>query len=429
MIIDQGRLTLGGVPASDIAARFGTPVYAIEREAIRARYERMVSAIVYRPLAVHYACKANPSVAILRYLRGLGAGLDACSPGDLAFGDAAGFTADEVIYTGCVMSEAELRFVAQRGLLLNIDSLSQLERFGVLAPGAKVGLRINCGITAGFHPHVQSTTIASKFGIYPVQIAEALAVAARHGLRVVGLHTHLGSDIFDIGPAVRALEILIELSEQLPELEYVDVGGGWGVPFMPDDPEFDMETYGTRVSRLMSDLSNQRSRPIVLRAEPGAYLLSDAGWLLMRVTDLKMPVQLDDGSTPWFAGTNSSYNHVFSAAMYDSFHQVFVADRADSPVASRYHLVGNLMQAGDVLAKDRPLPELRVGDVLAMKNCGSYSACRAPVFNSRPRPGEVLVWDGQAQLIRRHETVADLLAEQIDLDEATRAGSATAVLA
>lgn len=412
MQVRNGVVYLGGVPATQIAARYGTPLYVIETDQIRARYLQFVDHIAYRPFQVHYSCKANANVRVMRYLRGLGAHLDACSPGDLAFGEAAGFTPDEVYYTGSAVSDDELRQVVEAGVRFNADSLSQLERYGRLAPGRSAGLRITCGVVAGFHAHVQSAGTNSKFGIHPDQIASALAIAARHDLRLTGLHTHLGSDLFDVEQPIAALDVLIALSDQLSDLEYIDVGGGWGVPFAPGDPEFDMPRYGALVTSRMTALSHRRGRDITFRVEPGAYLLSDSGVLLTRVTDLKPPVLVGDAWTPDFAGTDTSYNHVFSAAMYDSYHGILVADRADAPAERRYHVAGNLMQAGDILARERPLPTLREGDLLVIQNCGSYAACRAPTFNERPRPAEVMVMEGEAIVTRRRETVEDLLSHQ-----------------
>lgn len=413
MRIEAGSVYLGGLAAAEIAARFGTPLYVIETGLIQARYEQLVGQIPYRPLRVNYACKANANVQVMRFLRELGAHLDACSPGDLAFGDAAGFQPGEVFYTGCAMSDQELQLVAERGVWFNADSLSQLERYGRLAPGGAVGLRVNCGVLAGFHAHVQSAGQTSKFGLHPGQIAEARALADRFGIRITGLHTHLGSDLFEIRPPIRALDVLIELSDELPDLEFIDVGGGWGVPFVPGDPEFDMAAYGALVTERMAALSERRGRPIVFRVEPGAYLLSDAGVLLTRITELKPPVVLNDTWTPFFAGTDTSYNHCVSIVLYDSYHGILVADRADASANRPYDVVGNLMQAGDVLAKHRPLPDLQVDDLLVILNCGAYAACRAPTFNERPRPAEVLVAHGEARLARRAESVADLLAQQV----------------
>jgi len=411
--IAAGQVYIGDIPATELAERFGTPLYALDAEEIARRYRRFVADIAYRPLHVRYAIKANANVGVMRYLRELGAALDACSPGDLAFADAAGFGPDDVFYTGCAISDNELRQVAARGVFFNADSLSQLARYGRYAPGRPVGLRINTGVVAGFHAHVRSGGLSSKFGLHPAQMPEALAIAARHGLRVVALHTHLGSDIFEPAAPLAALDVLVAVAEPLSALTLIDVGGGWGVPFMAGDPEFDMATYGAGVTARLGALSARRGREIAFHVEPGAYLLSDAGVLLTRVTELKPPVLVHSELTPFFAGTDTSYNAAVSTVLYGSYHGLYVADRAEAASTHTYDVVGHLMQAGDVLARGRPLPELREGDLLVMLNCGSYAASRAPQFNERPRPAEVLVQGSQARLVRRAEGVADLLSHQV----------------
>lgn len=413
MKIERGKVYLGDVAATDIAAVYGTPIYVIEPEVVKAQYQAIIRSIQYRPLVVHYACKANANVQVMRFLRELGAALDACSPGDLAFGAAAGYPPKDIFYTGNSVSDHELRLIADARVLFNADSLSALERFGRIASGSAVGLRINCGVVAGFHPHVQSAGRSSKFGIHPGQLDEARMIATTHGLRLVGLHAHLGSDIFDIAPPLEALDLLIEISHAIPDLEFIDVGGGWGVPFAPGDAEFDLRAYGEAATARMSSLSRVRGRPISFRVEPGAYLMSDAGALLARITDLKPSIMVDDSRTPSFAGTDTSYNHCISAVLYGSYHRILVADRADAPATNSYHVAGNLMQAGDLLAKDRSLPELHLGDLLLILNCGSYTFCRATTFNERPRPAEVYASAGKLTVIRRAETIDDLLALQI----------------
>jgi diaminopimelate decarboxylase len=403
---------VGELAASEIAERFGTPAYAMDAEIVRGNFERMTSGIPYRPLEVFYSAKANPAVHLLRLIRGLGAQLDACSPGDLVFADAAGFTPDEISYTGHSMTDHELDLVAGSGVFLTVDSLDQLERVGRRDPGREIGVRLNCGIDAGFHAHVRAGARESKFGIHLDQFDHAVRLAERFKLALVGLHGHLGSDIQDPQPHLLLLEALLDAAERLPAVRSINLGGGFGTPFLAGDTEYDFAAFGAVASDRLATASAGRERPLTLRLEPGGYLVMDAGVLLTKVTELKPPTISNGVRTPFFAGTDTSHNHLVSAVIYETFHPIWVADRPDDRPAHNYHVVGNLMQSGDILAADRPLPELRVGDVLAIGKCGGYSACRAPNFNERPRPAEVLVDGGEAVLIRRAETASDMLATQ-----------------
>lgn len=413
MKISDSRVYLGGVSAERLAEEFGTPLFVIEENVIRRQYRSILEGIPYRPLTVFYACKANWNVQVMRVLCEEGARLDACSPGDVHLAFAAGYTPDQILYTGYAVGDEELHFILEHNLSLNVDSLSQLARYAKLGGRGKIGIRINTGVQAGFHIHVTSATPASKFGLHLTQLDEAKALATASGLTIAGLHTHLGSDILQKEPFLKALDVLLGAADQFGDLEYIDLGGGLGVPFGPDDQPFNMVTYGQILDERLSAANCRRKRPLTLYMEPGEYLVAECTYLLTRVVDIKPSVVHDDGNTPTFVGTDSSFNHVFATAIYDAYHKIHIADRAVESSGESVHICGNLMQSGDVLAKDRPMPLLHEGDLLVMENCGAYAMCRASRFNARPLPAEVMVKDGQARLARRRETVQDLLANQV----------------
>jgi diaminopimelate decarboxylase len=403
---------VGAVLATDLADTYGTPLYAYDVAIIRRRYRLLASAIPDHPVRVLYSCKANPAVGIVRLLRALGAGLDACSPGDLAVAAAAGHPPNEVSYVGFGTNDAELDTVAASGAFFTADSLSEIERYGQRRPGASIGLRINSGVAVGFHAHVQASARTAKFGLHPPQLADALRLTERYDLTVTGLHGHIGSDILDPEPHLDLLSLLVELSRQLPHLEFLNIGGGWGTPFAAGEAEYPLGDFGERAAQLLARAEGERGHAVALRVEPGAYLVMDSGVLLTSVTELKPPVPLGNDSTPWFACVDSSYNHVASAVLYDTHHPITLARRGNENENENelYHVVGNLMQAGDVLARDRLLPSnLRAGDLLVIEKCGGYSSSRATVFNERPRPAEVLVDSARVTMLRRRETVQDLL--------------------
>lgn len=413
MQISDNRVYLGGVSAERLAEEFGTPLFVIEEDVIRRQCRSIFEGVPYRPLTVFYACKANWNVQVMRVLREEGARLDACSPGDVHLAFAAGYTTDEILYTGYAVSNEELRFILEHNLSLNVDSLSQLTRYAKLGGRGKIGIRVNTGVQAGFHVHVTSATPSSKFGLHPTQLEEAKNLAAAHGLTIAGLHTHLGSDILQDEPFLKALDVLLTAAERFEGLEYIDLGGGLGVPFAPYDKPFDMAAYGKTLNERLSKWCRQCGQPLALYMEPGEYMVAQSAYLLTRVVDIKPSVPHGDGRTPTFIGTDASFNHVFATAIYDAYHKIHIADRAMETSGERVHICGNLMQAGDVLAKDRLLPPLREGDLLVMENCGAYAMCRASRFNARPLPAEVMVKDGQARLVRQRETLQDLLTNQV----------------
>lgn len=334
--------------------------------------------------------------------------VDACSPGDLAVASAAGIQPARVSYAGHSMADRELDVVAEEGVFFIADSLSQLDRYGQRRPLAAVGLRVNVGVSAGFHPHVAAGAHTSKFGIHPSQLSEAKAIAATHGLRITCLHTHIGSELLDDGPHLAALHILLDLSRELKDITSVNLGGGWGTP-VADAAPYDLDAFGAAATVMLRD----RPAPLELRIEPGAGLVMQSGALLTTVTEIKPSVVIEDESTPTFVGVDCSHNQLVSAVIYDTPHRILVADRPNAPPTQTCDVVGHLMQAGDVLGRSRPMPSVDVGDVLAIGRVGGYSSCRATTFNERPVPAEVLVLGDEAQLVRRAGSIEGLLASDV----------------
>jgi diaminopimelate decarboxylase len=413
MEIRDNKVFLGGISATQLAEDYGTPVFVMEEDVIRNQYRSLSRNVAYRPLVVHYACKANWNVQVMRVLRDEGAELDACSPGDVHLAIAAGYVPDQILYTGYAVSDDELRHTIKYGLLLNVDSLSQITRYAKLGGRGKIGLRINTDVQAGSHVHLSSATTTSKFGLHFSQFEEVSTLASMHNLTIGGLHTHLGSDILKREPFLQALDVLLSAAERFGDVEYVDLGGGLGVPFAQIEHPFDLFVYGQELTRRLEEWCANHSRRLTLRLEPGEFLVSESGCLLTRVVDIKPAAHVGPERSPLFIGTDTSLNHIFGAVFYETYHDILIADRAEEPEGQRVHICGNLMQAGDVLAKDRLLPSLHEGDVLVIQKCGSYAMCRASRFNGRPLPAEVIVKDGQARLARRRESLDDLLINQI----------------
>ncbi len=413
MEIADNQVYLGGISAERLADEFGAPLFVIEEDVIRRQYRTIFEGIPYRPLTVFYACKANWNIQIMRVLSREGALLDACSPGDVHLAFAAGYRPEQIMYTGYAVSDEELDFVLEHGLALNVDSLSQLIRYARRGGKGRVGVRVNTGVQAGFHLHVTSATPASKFGVHINQLDAVRNSASDYGLKIVGLHTHLGSDILQSEPFLRALDILLIAAERFEDLEYIDLGGGLGVPFAPEDQPFDVAAYGQLLNKRLVEWCTQHGRQLSLYLELGEYLVAESTYLLMRVTDIKPAVTVGNANTPIFVGTDASFNHVFATAIYNAYHTMLVANRATEPGGLHVNICGNLMQAGDILAKERLLPALHDGDLLVMTNCGAYAMCRASRFNARPLPAEVMVKDGHARLVRKRETWKDLLTNQI----------------
>lgn len=418
--------TVGGLTFGAIADAYGTPSYAYDADVIRRRVGELHRAVDHDPLRLFYSVKAHPSVALLRLLRRLGVGADACSPGDLAYAEAAGLSGDEITFTGVSMAAPEREAIRRTGAFFVADSVAQIVEAAGSDRPTEVGLRVNCGITAGFHPLVESDAPGTKFGVPTEGLGEAVKDVEARGSKVVGLHGHVGSDLLDPHPHIELLARLLDLTRaHVPNARMVDIGGGWGTPFLPRDAgrtypppvpleRYPLEEFGLRAASLLKQHRDRTGTVLELRLEPGAYLTMEAGYLVARVTDVKEAEAFSSASRPRnIAVLDTSYNHLHSAVAHATFHELW-ADVSDDRPLMRQDVVGNLMQAGDRLASDRLLPLLSVGDVVAFGRAGAYKASRAPTFNGRPRPAEVLVDRGGASLVRRHETVEDLLRLEVD---------------
>lgn len=400
------HLYIGSIRAEELAEAFGTPVYVYDREVIEGNYSALRGSIKYGDLEIMYACKANSNVEVLRTLRDLGAGLDAVSPWEALLGVRVGFRREKILFTGNNVADSEMVFVrGELGVLVNVDSLSQLKRYGRLFPETEVSVRINPGIGAGHHGYAVTGGM-TKFGIYLSQLEQVKALLRDYRLRLVGLHAHIGSGILEVDPFVRAADVLIEVASRFPSVEFIDVGGGFGIPYRPGERPLDLVSLGDRLTELMEGFASRHGH-VRLRIEPGRYIVGNAGVLLVRVVDIK-EVEMG-GVRKVFVGVDSGMNHLIRPALYGAHHEVVAASKADWPKVVRADVVGNICESGDVLTTEVELPEVEEGDVLAIMNAGAYGYSMSSNYNLRPRPPEVVVYKGGAVLIRRRETFEDLL--------------------
>jgi len=399
-------LYVGNYRAEELALRFGTPLYVYDLDTVAENYSKLVKSVPYEDLEVLYSCKANSNPWILKTLKDLGSGLDAVSPFEALLGVKLGFPRERILFTGSSVSDEEMRFVKEElGVLINVDSISQLRRYGRLFPGTEVSVRINPGIGAGHHGYAVTGGV-TKFGIYLDQVARVKEVASEYSLRVVGLHTHIGSGVLEVEPYLRALEVLLEVARGFKDLKFVDLGGGFGIPYRPGEKPLDVATLGTEVAKRLKEFSRKYGH-VKLRLEPGRYLVGNAGILLVRVVDIK-EVSLG-GVMKVFVGVDSGMNHLIRPALYGAYHEVVAVSKADRPREIVADVVGNVCESGDVLASGVALPKLDEGDVLAIVDVGAYGYSMSSNYNLRPRPAEVVVSGSWVQLARRRETFEDLL--------------------
>jgi diaminopimelate decarboxylase len=390
------------------AREFGTPLYVYHAEKIKSQYEKLSNAFRGADVLFFYACKALTNINILRYIRELGANIDCSSINEVRLAKHAGFTPEQILYTSNGISFSEIEHAKEEGVHINIDSLSNLEKFGKkFGHSYPVGIRLRPNIMAGGNIKISTGHDKSKFGIPVEHIEQLLQLVEKHNLFIRDLHIHTGSDIYDVDVFVKGIEVLFELIPKFRELESIDLGGGFKVPYREGDPETDINELAKKVKEAFANHPNPGGRPLQIWFEPGKYLVSEAGSLLTTVNVIKE----SNGTT--FAGLDTGFNHLIRPMFYDAYHRIRNISNPEGPVKN-YTVVGNICET-DTFAWDRPLPEVREGDILVFSNAGAYGFEMSSNYNSRFRPAEIMVKDGKPQLIRQRDTLEDLLRKQIEV--------------
>jgi diaminopimelate decarboxylase len=399
-------LVIGGLPVTSLVAEFGSPLYVYDASVITRQYTRLRDAFEGIRLRLLYACKANSNMSVIRHLHSLGAGVDAVSSHEVELAVRCGVPVEEILYTPNCVAFAEIESVVDRGVLVNIDNISVLEHFGQKYGDRACAIRINPHIWAGGNAHIQTGHIDSKFGISIHQMRHVLRIVKAYGMRIVGLHMHTGSDILDAETFLTAAEILFETAEDFPDLEFLDFGSGFKVPYKPDDVATDVEALGAALSERFRAFCTEYGRELELWFEPGKFLVSESGYLLTTVTVLKQTPSCA------FVGTDSGLHQLIRPMLYDAYHGIMNASSIDG-TERIYTVVGCICET-DTFGVDRRLVETHEGDIIAIRNAGAYGFAMSSNYNSRPRPAEVMIVDGEARLVRRRETLDDILRTQME---------------
>lgn len=393
----------------NVVEEFGSPVYVYDSEKIKTQYKRLNAAFnKVKHVRVNYAVKALSNIAILKLLKQLGAGLDTVSIQEVKLGLAAGFQAEQIIYTPNGVSLEEIEEVAGLGAQINIDNLSILEQFGTKHPNIPVCIRINPHVMAGGNTNISVGHIDSKFGISIHQIPHIIRIVENTRMTINGIHMHTGSDILDIDVFLYASEILFETAKNFKNLEFMDFGSGFKVPYKKGDIETNIEEFGEKLTERFNEFCAAYGKDLTLAFEPGKYLVSEAGYFLTKVNVVKQT------TSTVFAQIDSGFNHLIRPMLYGSQHEI---ENLSNPKGRErfYSVVGYICET-DTFANNRRINEISEGDILAFKNAGAYCFSMASNYNSRYRPAEVLWHEGKAHLIRKRETFDDILQNQVDLD-------------
>ncbi len=393
-----------GLCPKALVQEYGSPLYVYNERVFRTRCREMAQLVTYPHFKVNYSVKANSNLSLLKIAHEEGLCADAMSPGEIYAERLAGFAPEDIFYISNNVSSEELTYAVEQGIIVSIDSLSQLERFGQLFPGHKVCVRVNSGIGAGHSDKVVTGGKKTKFAIYPALFPQMNEILKKYNLNLVGINQHIGSFFLDEEIYLEGVRSLLAIAHQFPTLSFIDLGGGFGMPYEPGQSRLDLKALGTKLDTLLYEFARSYGCEILFKIEPGRYLAAECGVLLGTVHAVK------ENYGHLYCGTDIGFNVLARPMLYDAYHEIEILSDAPSMERAPYTVVGNICESGDILAKDRLLPAMRENDLVCIHDAGAYGYSMASNYNNRLRPAEVLITQaGETKLIRRRDTLEDLI--------------------
>lgn len=396
----------------DLIAEYGSPLYIYNEEILRARCREIKNLVTYENFVPHYSIKSNTNIHLLKIVHEEGLHADVMSPGEIYLALESGFTPEELFYIPNNATPCDMRYAIERGILTSVDSLSQLEMYGTLNPGGKVAIRFNPGIGAGHHEKVVTAGKKTKFGVNPEDIDKVNLLLEKYNLTLIGINQHIGSLFMNADPYIQSTSFILEFAKQFDSLEFIDLGGGFGIPYHKQEGEarLDMQALGTKLDEVLHSFAADYGKKIQFQIEPGRYIPCESGIVLGTVTSLK-----SNGGIHYM-GTDIGFNVLQRPIMYGSHHDIelYSQDSLPSHTLTPFTVVGNICESGDILAKDRVLPTPHIGDLIGIMDAGAYGFCMSSSYNQRPRCAEVLIEStGAIRLIRKRETFEDLIRNML----------------
>lgn len=403
--MENGNYCMQSVNLKEFSEGVQTPFYVYDMNYIINKYERLKGYFPGKQIKLFYAMKANYNPHILKIMKENNFCLDTVSPAEVIMAKKIGFDSNNILFTANNMTDAEMKVVKEQGVLFNIDSLSRLDAYGTAYPGSDVCLRINPDVVAGETANVATAGDLSKFGILLGDVSKAIDIARSHDLKIIGLHEHTGSGIADTGKVFQSMQNLLAIinSVDFPDLEFVDFGGGFKVPYEPDEKENDYEEFAQKASALFEEHCNRYGKELKIYFEPGKFTVADSGCMVVQVNTVK------NNKGRLIVGTDSGFPHLIRPVLYDAYHHVVNLSNPQGQT-NVYDVYGNTCESGDCFAMQRELPEIRVGDYLAIMNAGAYCRSMASEYNMRPLPAEYVIYNKEVITAKEkltHEQLAD----------------------
>ncbi len=406
--MSSSKLVASAHTLLQLAQEYGTPTYVYNASIIQKRCARLKAAFPDLPVSWMFAVKANDNPHILKLIQEQGLGFDTVSFEEVLLALNVGQKPEYIFYTENNMTDLEMHEAIRSNVVLNIGSFSRLKQFCESGKTKVCTIRVNPKIGDGHHAKVDTGNQDSKFGIRLDLIPDAVRMAAEHGVRINGLHIHIGSGIQRPENLTQAMKVLLEIGRQLPDLEFINFGGGFPIPYYVDQEEFSIEEFTKVAAPILQGEYDRRDGNIRFLFEPGRWIVAPSGVLLTQVNTVK-----DQGRIS-FLGTDTGFNHLLRPALYEAYHHVVNVSKADLPSDSTYTIAGNICESGDILAENRSLPNTEIGDILALCDAGAYGMTMASSYNRRALPAEILIDEaGSTKVIRPRKTAREVVEEFI----------------
>jgi diaminopimelate decarboxylase len=409
MEFSNGSYRVQNLSLTSLANEFGTPLYVYDADKIVHQLKTLRTAFSDSDVRIKYAAKALTNLSVLKLLNRFGSDVDVVSIQEAHLAMLAGFKPNQIMYTPSGVDFSEIIEAVELGLTINLDNLSILNKFGEKYKDSfPCSIRLNPHIMAGGNYKISTGHSNSKFGISVYQLPDIHEVINRHGIKINGLHIHTGSDITESDVFLKMADILFGVARDFPHLKFIDFGSGFKVAYKEGDIVTNVYDLGLKLTKAFNEFCQQYGRKLEMHFEPGKFIVSESGYLLVKVNVVKATPSVT------FVGVNSGLNHLIRPMMYDSYHDII---NLSNPSGSQklYTVVGYICET-DTFGSDRKINEVREGDILAFKNAGAYGYSMSSNYNSRLRPAEVMIFNGQAKLIRERETFEDLIKGQIEID-------------
>lgn len=406
--VSSEKKFFGNTDPVELTEKYGTPLYVYNENILRSRCRDLKGLISYSNFTVNYSPKANGNLEILKIVRSEGLNVDAMSPGEIYVNMMAGYKPEEILFISNNVSEDEFRYAINAGVKISVDSVSQLEMVGRLNPGGRVAFRINPGFGAGHHEKVTTAGQNTKFGIEMSLIPEVKKIIKKYNLKLIGINQHIGSLFMEGQAYLQSTGNILSIAKEFEDLEFIDLGGGFGIPYKKQSGQarLDLKILGDKLSELILKFVAEYGRNIEFKIEPGRYIVAESSILLGKVHAVKMNYDIK------YIGTDLGFNVLVRPVMYDSHHDIEIYRPNGTPSLKEetVRIVGNICETGDIIAKDRKLPEILENDVLGVLDSGAYGYSMSSNYNNRLRPAEILIdTDGNPKLIRRRDTLDDLV--------------------